>query len=78
MATGLNNLKIYQLAKDLELKIHRITKNFPPEEKYRSVDQLNRSSAAVANNIAEAYNKRSTKEKIHILRDVAISEAEET
>lgn len=78
MATGLENLKIYQMARDLELEIHNITKIFPRDERYRSIDQLNRSSSAVSNNIAEAYYKSSTKEKIHILRDIVITEAEET
>ena len=78
MATGLDNLKIYQMAKDLELEVYEVTKEFPKDEKYRSVDQLRRSSSAVTNNIAEAYNKQSIKEKVHSLRSIAISEAEET
>lgn len=78
MATGLENLKIYQMAAELELKVYQITGLYPKDEKYRSVDQLRRSSSAVANNIAEAYNKSSLKEKIHIIRDIAKSEAEET
>ena len=78
MATGLENLRIYQIAKKLEIEVYEITKNFPRDEKFRSVDQLRRSSSAVTNNIAEAYNKQSLKDKIHILRDTAISEAEET
>jgi four helix bundle protein len=78
MATGLENLKIYQMAKELEIDVYRITKSFPLDEKFRSVDQLRRSSSSVTNNIAEAYNKQSLKEKIRILRDIAISEAEET
>jgi len=78
MATGLKNLKIYQMACELELEVFEITKIFPEDEKYRSVDQLRRSSSAVTNNIAEAYNKQSSKQKIHILRDIAIGEAEET
>src|SRR3989344_2524619 len=78
MATGLDNLKIYQMAKSLELDVHKITKQFPKDELYRSVDQLRRSSSSVSNNIAEFYNKKSIKEKCHILRDIAISEAEET
>lgn len=45
MATGLENLKIYQMAKDLEMQIHHATKSFPREEKYRSIDQLKRSSS---------------------------------
>jgi len=38
MATGLENLKIYQLAADLEVKVFELTKEFPADEKYRSVD----------------------------------------
>ncbi len=78
MATGLENLKIYQMARELEIEVHNITKEFPVDEKYRSVDQLRRSSSSATNNIAEAYNKQSLKEKIHILKDVVICEAEET
>jgi len=78
MATGLENLKIYQMAEKLELEVYEITKYFPIDEKYRSVDQLRRSSNSVSNNIAEAYNKISLKEKIRILNDIAKSEAEET
>mgnify|MGYP001598738126 CR=1 FL=1 len=78
MATGLENLKIYRMAEELELAVYELTKAYPKDEKYRSIDQLRRSSSAVANNIAEAYNKASLKEKIHIMRDIAKSEAEET
>lgn len=78
MATGLENLRIYQMAKELEIEVYIITKEFPADEKYRSVDQLRRSSSAVTNNIAEAYNKQSLKEKVYILKDIVICEAEET
>ena len=78
MATGLENLKIYQMAKELEMRIHGLTGKFPKEEKYRSIDQLKRSSSSVTNNIAEAYYKKSVKEKTHILRDMSITEGEET
>ncbi len=78
MSTGLENLKIYVLASELDLQVHNLTKTFPVDEKYRSVDQLRRSSSSVTNNIAEAYNKRSIKEKIHILSDIVKGEAEET
>ena len=78
MATGLENLKIYQLAKELEIEVYEITKEFPADEKYRSVDQLRRSSSAATNNIAEFYSKQSIREKIHILRDIVVCESEET
>jgi len=77
MATGLDNLWIYKLAEDLEIRVHEITKKFPPEEKYRSIDQLKRSSASASNNIAESYHKRTFKEKDRFL-SIAKGEAEET
>ncbi len=78
MATGLENLKVYILASELDVHVHNLTKTFPSDEKYRSVDQLRRSSSSVTNNIAEAYNKRSLKEKVRILSDIVKGEAEET
>ena len=78
MATGLENLKVYQMAQELEIRVHEITKEFPKDERYRSVDQLRRSASSVTNNIPEAYYKQSMKERIHILKDIAICEAEET
>ncbi|MEK7512728.1 MAG: four helix bundle protein [Patescibacteria group bacterium] len=78
MATGLENLKIYTIAEELELRVFELTKHFPRDEKYRSVDQLRRSSSSVTNNIAESYNKRSLKEKVRILHDIVKSETEET
>jgi len=55
---GYRDLKVYQLAYDLALKIHEITKTFPVEEKYSLVDQMRRSSRSVAANLAEAWKKR--------------------
>lgn len=78
MATGLENLDIYKKAADLEIKVYFLTKSFPHDEKYRSVDQLRRSSSSVSNNIAESYHRRSLKEKLRILVDIAKAEAEET
>lgn len=78
MATGLENLKIYTLAAELELCVFELTKRFPPDERYRSVGQLRRSSSSVTNNIAEAYNRRSLKEKERILHDIVKGEAAET
>ena len=77
MATGLDNLRIYILAEELEIKVHEITKKFPKDEIYRSVDQMRRSSSSVSNNIAESYHKTTVKEKERFL-SIAKGEAEET
>jgi len=53
MATGLENLWIYQLAEDLEVGVYEVTKSFPKDEIFRSVDQLRRSSTSVSDNINE-------------------------
>lgn len=77
MATGLENLWIYRLAEDLEIEVHEITKIFPRDEIFRSVDQLRRSSSSVSNNIAESYHKTTLKEKVRFL-NISKGEAEET
>lgn len=77
MATGLENLWIYKVAEGLEIEVHSITKTFPKDEIFRSVDQLRRSSSSVSNNIAESYHKRTLKDKTKYL-NIALGEAEET
>jgi len=77
MATGLENLIIYNLAELLEIDVHKLTNSFPQDEKYRSINQIKRSSASVCNNIAESYNKQTNKQKLQYLY-IAKAEAEET
>jgi len=77
MATGLENLWIYKLAEDLEVEVYEVTKKFPKDEIFRSVDQLRRSSSSVSDNIAESYHKTTVKEKTRFL-SIAKGEAEET
>ena len=43
---------------ELAIRIHKLSKNFPPEEKYSLTDQIRRSSRSIAANIAEAFRKR--------------------
>ena len=52
------DLIVFQSAIKLAIRIHELSKNFPPEEKYSLTDQLRRSSRSVATNIAEAFRKR--------------------
>ena len=80
MATGIHNLFAYQSAATSEVGLRELFKSFPKDEhRYGGiVDQLRRSSASVSNNIAEAYYRRSKKEKLRILNDFALCEAQET
>ena len=52
------DLRVYQLAFELSMKIYKVSKSFPVEEKYSMTDQVRRSSRSVCANLAEAYRKR--------------------
>lgn len=58
MSQGYKNLKVYQLAYRLAIKIFEISKRFPKEETYSLTDQIRRASRSVCTNIAEGYRKR--------------------
>ncbi len=51
-------LRVYQLAFTRALRIHELSKSFPPEERYSLTDQIRRASRSVCANIAEAWRKR--------------------
>jgi len=58
MSRGFKDLKVFQLAYCLAMKIFEESKRFPPEERYSLTDPGRRSSRSVTANIAEAYRKR--------------------
>ena len=49
---------MFKSAIELAVRIHELSQNFPPDEKYSLTDQVRRSSRSVAANIAEAFRKR--------------------
>jgi len=51
-------LRVYQLAFNLQQKIFELTNQFPKEETYSLIDQIRRCSRSVGANIAEAWQKR--------------------
>ena len=55
---GYRDLKVYQMAYQLALDIHQVTKTFPKEEEYSLTDQIRRSSRSVPANLSEAWKKR--------------------
>jgi four helix bundle protein len=52
------DLTVYKKSFSLALKIFKVSKKFPPEEKYSLTDQIRRSSRSVCACVAEAYRKR--------------------
>jgi four helix bundle protein len=55
---GHRDLKVYQLAYSLAMRIFKESKTFPQEERYSLTSQIRRSSRSVAANIAEGFRKR--------------------
>lgn len=61
------DLDVWQRAHALVLKVYKITSSFPPEERFRLVDQLCRAAASVPANIVEGQSRQTTKEYIQFL-----------
>ncbi len=68
------DLTVYKKAFEQAMEIFRLTKQFPPEEKYSLTDQIRRSSRSICVNLAEAYRKRQY--EAHFLSKVSDSDAE--
>ena len=61
------DLKIWQKGMDIAEKCYFLTKLFPKDELYGTVQQIRRAAASIPANIAEGYGRRSTPEYIRFL-----------
>ena len=58
-------LEVWKKGRELKKEIELLTKNFPPEEKYRITDQLIRSVRSINSNIAEGHGHFTYKDQLH-------------
>ncbi len=72
------DLEVYQMAFDSAMKIFKMTRDFPMEEKYSIINQIRRSSKSVCSSIGEAWRKRKYKAYFKNKLTDAMSEASET
>jgi four helix bundle protein len=61
-------LEVYKECRELRTSISKLVKTFPPEEKYRLVSQILRSSRGITNCLAEGYGRFYFKENIQYCR----------
>lgn len=78
MPKSFRDLKVYQLAMQLAIEVHKMTLDLPKFELYEEGSQIRRSSKSVVANLVEGFGKRNYKNDF--LRDVtiAIAECDET
>jgi four helix bundle protein len=62
-----HDLKVWQSAMDLTLKVYRVTQKFPAHELYGLSAQLRRAAVSIASNIAEGKGRSSDKELLQFL-----------
>jgi four helix bundle protein len=62
-------MPVWQKAMDLAVEVHRLTENLPRKEDYGLTSQLRRSALSVPANIAEAFGRRHTKDKLNFYYD---------
>jgi len=61
------DLIIWQEARKFDNKIYNLTRGFPQEELYGLTSQIRRAAVSVMSNIAEGFDRRTTKEFINFL-----------
>ena len=70
------SIDVWQKARMIVKEIYAISETFPPEEKYGLTSQIRRAAVSVPSNIAEGYNRHSSKDFVHFLRIAKGSAAE--
>ena len=55
---SVRDLRVWQRAMELAMRVFELSKSFPVEERYSLTDQVRRASRSVAANISEAWRKR--------------------
>ena len=59
------DLEVWKVARQYKNAIFKFSKTLPPEEKYRLVDQIIRSSRSINDNISEGYGRYTYKDQLH-------------
>ena len=67
MSGKYQDLKVWQLAMDLVVRVYELTQAFPDRELYGLTSQMRRAAVSIPSNIAEGKGRTSNKELGHFL-----------
>jgi len=70
------DLFVWQKGIELVMEVYRLTKDFPPNEKFGLVSQLRRAAVSIPSNIAEGRSRKTRKDFTQFLRIALGSTAE--
>lgn len=70
------DLKVWERAHGLALKVYRLTKNFPVQEQYGITSQMRRTAVSIPTNIAEGCGRGSDNDFARFL-EIAFASASE-
>ncbi|NJE06866.1 four helix bundle protein, partial [Thermococcus sp. M36] len=62
---GFEELEVWKKSRIFKNEIRLLTKYFPPEEKFKLIDQIIRSSRSINSLIAEGHGRFSYPDQIH-------------
>lgn len=51
------DLDVWRIAMDIVVEVYRVTKGFPPDERFGLTSQLRRAAVSIASNIAEGHSR---------------------
>ena len=63
------DLKVWQNAMDLVVRLYDVTRSFPAEERYGIVQQIRRAAVSIPSNIAEGHGRRTAKQRYFFLEN---------
>ncbi len=69
-------LKVWQKAHQLALKVYKTTQHFPVDERYGLISQIRRAVVSIPTNIAEGCGRQGNRELAHFLSMAAGSSSE--
>jgi len=65
MIKSFRDMDVWKKSHELSIRIFKLTANLPRSEDYALTSQIRKSSNSVSANIAEAFGRRTSKDKIY-------------